>query len=182
MTVCEDGTYVCSVCGFDLWIPIGDLSDSTACLYSDARFPGRVIVAFSRHFDAVEDMPGDCLNDFMANVRLAARAVRAATDCERVNIAILGNAVPHVHAHLIPRRSSTDVYPNKAPWEDPRERQSLAPSDEVWWVDKIRVALDELRRRAPVADSLSTGDTRRKSREHATGASAMADSAIVTLF
>lgn len=140
--------FSCDSCEFDLWLPITTLSSSAIGLYSDDRFPGRCIVSFGTHFDAIEDMPGDSLSEFMLDVRLAAAAVRRATSSERVNIAILGNAAAHVHAHLIPRHPDREVYPDRAPWEDPRPRKKLVRTDEIWWQEKIAGALDEARRRS----------------------------------
>jgi diadenosine tetraphosphate (Ap4A) HIT family hydrolase len=56
---------------------------------------------FSEHFDA---MPATELGGFMADVQRASRALRQLSAVERVNVAILGNREPHVHAYLIPRR------------------------------------------------------------------------------
>jgi diadenosine tetraphosphate (Ap4A) HIT family hydrolase len=137
----------CASCGFDLWLPISGLSSSVVGLYSDDRFHGRCLVSFVEHFDSLEEMPADTVREFMTDVRLAANAVKRATNCERVNIAILGNAASHVHAHLIPRHPDREAYPDRAPWEDPRPRKKLVPSDEVWWRSRILEALDEIRRR-----------------------------------
>lgn len=51
--------------------------------------------------------------------------LRELTEATRVNYAVLGNAEPHLHAHLIPRFPALEPVPHRPPWEDPRERRSL---------------------------------------------------------
>ena len=58
-------------------------------------------------------------------------------DVERLNIAILGNKDPHLHAHLIPRRVTDDNY-GVAPWENAAEHSKLAPADRTIIVDLLK--------------------------------------------
>lgn len=118
-------TYQCDACDMSLWIPIGGLRVSSLGLYSDSRFPGRCILALNSHYESLEDMPAALAADFMADLQEAARAVKSATRCARVNVAILGNKIPHVHAHLIPRYPWFEPKPDESPWADPRPRTEL---------------------------------------------------------
>ncbi|WP_405672788.1 HIT family protein [Streptomyces canus] len=127
----------CSVCGFALWHPVCDLEFATLALYSDARFPGRCILALNRHADYLEELDSSELQGFMDAVNQASRAIREVTGCMRVNVAILGNRDPHVHAHLIPRYG-TDPLPNDAPWSDPRPKKELGQSELKNLVEKLR--------------------------------------------
>jgi histidine triad (HIT) family protein len=38
-----------------------------------------------------------------------AKAIKAATDCKRVGVAVIGLEVPHVHMHLIPINKEGDM-------------------------------------------------------------------------
>lgn len=131
----------CEVCGFGLWLPIMRMTESEIGLYSDSRFPGRCIVTMREHFDHISDVPAMKLVTFMEEVQFSVDAIKAATACDRVNVAILGNAESHVHAHLIPRRPALEPFPNKAPWEDDRPKEQLAPSVEDILVSSIRAKL-----------------------------------------
>lgn len=110
----------CETCGFSLWNPIKNLSTSSLSLYDDGRFPGRCILKLNLHYEALEDIPNLLLNQYMADVKEAVNLIKQVTGSLRVNIAILGNTVPHVHAHLIPRYPENEQYPGKSPWNDQR--------------------------------------------------------------
>lgn len=116
----------CSSCGFELWVPMFSMKVSTAGLYDDARFPGRLILSLNEHFEHLEDVPEDLASLFMRDIQLLSRGMRTALMVDRVNVAVLGNQEPHVHAHLIPRRSSADPLPKTSPWDDPRPRSPLS--------------------------------------------------------
>lgn len=114
----------CGVCDFALWLPVARLSAATVGLYDDARFPGRLIVSAHEHFEHLDDMAPSELGEFMAGVQRACRALRSLEGVERVNVAILGNREPHVHAHLIPRRAG-EPNSGKAPWDGAAPRKTL---------------------------------------------------------
>lgn len=64
-------------------------------------------------------------HDFMDDVNAGMEAIESVTGAERVNMAILGNTEPHLHAHLIPRVGGGDPVPSRPHWEDPRQRRPL---------------------------------------------------------
>lgn len=129
--------YSCEDCGFELFLPIQRMPNSRLGLYDDARFPGRCILSLRDHYEHLEDVPLDLSMRFMEVIQHCAAGIRRATGCDRVNVAILGNAVPHVHAHLIPRFGDREALPRKSPWDDPRTRQPLGESAEGL-IERIR--------------------------------------------
>lgn len=60
----------------------------------------------------------------------------------RINYECLGNLVPHVHWHIIPRHGD-DPYPTKAVWVWPEEemRGAMSEGERVALIEKIRDAL-----------------------------------------
>lgn len=115
-------------CGFELWEPIAQSQHSRLGLYDDDRFPGRSILALNEHRVTIETMPMDTMLGFMRDIQIAMQAIREATGADRVNVSILGNRDPHVHAHLIPRFSDREMFPDCSPWNDQRTKQKL-PAD-----------------------------------------------------
>ena len=134
----------CQDCDFVLWQPISQLRVSQLALYSDSRFPGRAILSLSKHYEYLEDVPPLLLKKFMLDAQDAITAIKRVTGAERVNFAVLGNAVPHVHAHLIPRKSGEEPEPTKAPWEDTRSKAELPQVEAMKLVEEIRVQLTHL--------------------------------------
>lgn len=151
----ESADYTCSTCGFNLWVPIIRLNRSTLGLYNDARFPGRSILVTHHHYPMIEDVPGDVLSEYFVDLKIASRALRRATDCDRVNIAFLGNAVQHAHAHLFPRSNSDALRRHKSPWDVPRGAEEVLGDTEVRaLVRRIENAARSIRM-AGIEDALS---------------------------
>jgi len=116
----------CPDCGFELYTVIKTLPTSTLGLYNDARFPGRCILTLNKHYDNLEELESNELNDYMQEIVHVTKAMKKALQVERVNLAILGNTVSHVHAHLIPRYPNQEEFPNKSPWNDKRTLVKLS--------------------------------------------------------
>lgn len=113
-------------CGFALWLPIADSEHSRLGLYNDARFPGRSILTLKDHYESLEEVPMETMTGFIEDIQKTMTAIRTATGAARVNVAILGNRDPHVHAHLIPRFPSTEEFPDCSPWNDRRIKTALS--------------------------------------------------------
>jgi diadenosine tetraphosphate (Ap4A) HIT family hydrolase len=94
-------------------------------LVDDPVYPGFCRVIWNGHVKEMSDLaPGDrmLLNDAVWHVELALRDVMAPG---KVNIASLGNMVPHLHWHVIPRFADDAHFPNPV-WTD-AVRQTEAP-------------------------------------------------------
>ena len=122
-------TVQCVTCGMSLWTPIAQLHETTVGLYDDARFPGRCLVMLNQHHDDLDEVDPDLAARAFADVRAVRRAIKKVTGAPRMNYAVLGNAEPHVHWHLIPRQPEREPKPHKSPWNDTRPSRPL-PSDE----------------------------------------------------
>jgi histidine triad (HIT) family protein len=51
--------------------------------------------------DYIFDLTDDILSEMLVFSKRVAKAIKAATDCKRVGVAVIGLEVPHVHMHLI---------------------------------------------------------------------------------
>lgn len=131
---------ICGSCGFELYVPVTELSCATVGLYADSRYPGRLILSLNEHFDHLDDVPSDVLYKFMEDVRRCSRTLRSVSDVERVNVAILGNRESHVHAHIIPRRG---VEPNfrQSPWDTTEKNTGMSALEIQKWVTALESAL-----------------------------------------
>lgn len=125
----------CEECGFQMYQPVRSFDASTLGFYPDARFPGRCILMLDlRHVDSIEELDAAEAARFMADLSEAVKGIRRATECDRVNIAILGNTVSHLHAHLIPRNVDIEPNPLRPPWEDPRPQSALSTQENRRWM------------------------------------------------
>lgn len=133
----------CAECGFELYQPVRSFDVSALGFYPDARFPGRCILAFAkRHADSIEELDEAETVRFTTDLREAVKGIRRATGCDRVNIAILGNTVGHLHAHLIPRNVDSEPNPLRPPWEDPRPQSALSAEESRSWLDMLDQAFE----------------------------------------
>jgi diadenosine tetraphosphate (Ap4A) HIT family hydrolase len=123
--------FVCPVCSFELWLPLANLKVSVLGLYDDVRFPGRCILALNNHVEDFSAIEGRLACDFFQDCQTAARAIQRAMNISRVNVAILGNEIAHVHFHLIPRRPLDEPIPNRPPWEHPEPKHRLSEIDRL---------------------------------------------------
>ena len=81
-------------------------------LVDDAAYPGFCRVIWHAHVKEISDLAHAdrlLLNDAVCRVELALRAVMAP---DKVNVASLGNVVPHLHWHVIPRFADDAHFPD----------------------------------------------------------------------
>lgn len=85
-------------------IEIAQLSVSTLYLDRDQQFHGYSVLIFDpRHATGIEQLTREEYESFMRDLQRSAKAVAAAFHPHLMNYASLGNGIPHVHWHIIPR-------------------------------------------------------------------------------
>jgi diadenosine tetraphosphate (Ap4A) HIT family hydrolase len=80
-------------------------------MVDDASYPGFVRVIWHEHVREMSDLPDAdrlALNDAVHRVELAVRAILQPL---KINLASLGNVVPHLHWHIIPRYADDAHFP-----------------------------------------------------------------------
>jgi diadenosine tetraphosphate (Ap4A) HIT family hydrolase len=78
----------------------------------DPNYPGFCRVIWNEHVREMSDLPAadrTRLNDVVWHVETAVRGVMAP---DKINVASLGNVVPHLHWHVIPRYVDDVHFPN----------------------------------------------------------------------
>jgi len=71
--------------------------------------PGHVLVVPKLEKDYIFDLPEERYVSLQMFARKVASALKKATGCSRVGVAVLGMEVPHAHIHLIPINSEKDM-------------------------------------------------------------------------
>ena len=59
--------------------------------------------------DYIFDLDEDILSEMLVFSKQVAQGIKAATNCKRVGLAVIGLEVPHVHMHLIPINQEGDM-------------------------------------------------------------------------
>jgi len=93
-------------------------------LVVDADYPGYCRVILNRHVREMTDLDPSARERLMCVVFAVEEAVRRTMQPDKINLASLGNMVPHLHWHVIPRFADDRHFPNSI-WGEP---QRTAPT------------------------------------------------------
>jgi diadenosine tetraphosphate (Ap4A) HIT family hydrolase len=90
--------------------PVGDLALSAVLAINDADYPWLVVVP--RRAGAVElaDL-GDEAGYLMGEIAFVSRVLKDATQCDKINVAAIGNVVPQLHVHIVARWRTDPLWP-----------------------------------------------------------------------
>lgn len=91
-------------------VAVCEFALSQVLAMNDANFPWLILVprrvGASELFDLGEEQT------LLANeVSLASRALKDVTDCDKLNVAAIGNVVPQLHVHIVARRKDDALWP-----------------------------------------------------------------------
>jgi ATP adenylyltransferase len=88
----------------DHWLVVAKLSVSTLYLDRNQTYRGHCqLVHDGAHVDGLENLPRDEFSRLADDLHCAAGAISRVCHPDRMNYASLGNVVPHLHWHLVPR-------------------------------------------------------------------------------
>jgi diadenosine tetraphosphate (Ap4A) HIT family hydrolase len=130
------GTYGRS--GGDLHI--ADLALSRVFLHEDQFFSGYVLLVLRRHVTELYDLAAPERATLMEEVSRVAQALARVFRPVKMNYELLGNLVPHIHWHLVPRLV-TDPALRSPIWTVEHQAAPLAPAVARERIDAIRRAL-----------------------------------------
>lgn len=89
-------------------------------------YPGFCRVILARHVREMSDLGSADRARLMAVVFAVEEAVRETMRPDKVNLASLGNVVPHLHWHVVPRFGDDRHFPSPV-WCEPRREAPAAP-------------------------------------------------------
>ena len=92
-------------------------------LVADDDYPGFCRVILNRHVKEMTDLDVAERARLMNNVFAVEAAIQELAAPDKINLASLGNAVPHIHWHVIPRWRDDRHFP-KSIWA-PAERAAI---------------------------------------------------------
>jgi len=83
------------------------LKSSTLYLFTDQRFRGYCLLIYDvRHETALDNLSTGEYLDFLVDLRISTKAIRAILNPDHMNYEMLGNTCPHLHWHIVPRYKS----------------------------------------------------------------------------
>ena len=122
-------------------------------LADEPDYPGFLRVILNAHVKEMTDLPPADQAALMHVVFAAEAALREVMQPDKINLASLGNVVPHLHWHVIPRFADDPHFPNPV-WgqKSARGKRHAAPRAEA-----LRALLEQAltRRLAPAPETES---------------------------
>ena len=92
-------------------VAVSDLPLARVLLANDANYPWLILVPRLPGVVELIDLEENAQVQLLGEVAAAARALKAITACDKLNIAALGNQVPQLHVHVIARRRTDPAWP-----------------------------------------------------------------------
>jgi diadenosine tetraphosphate (Ap4A) HIT family hydrolase len=119
-------------------VAICDLALARVLLANDANYPWLILVPRLPGLVELIDLEENAQIQLLGEIAKVARALKTVTECDKLNIAALGNQVPQLHVHVIARRR------NDAAW--PKPVWGIKPAL-VYEADRREMLLNSLRTR-----------------------------------
>jgi diadenosine tetraphosphate (Ap4A) HIT family hydrolase len=92
-------------------INIGDLPLSRVLIINDANYPWMLLVPRRSSAAEIIDLDEVEQAQLMTEIARVGRALKTVTQCDKLNIAALGNVVPQLHVHIIARHQGDIAWP-----------------------------------------------------------------------
>jgi diadenosine tetraphosphate (Ap4A) HIT family hydrolase len=105
---------------------IAELGVMTAYLHDDQFFPGWVVLVLKHHATELFQLDASERARMLEDVNRVAALVHDVYAPRKINYELLGNQVPHIHWHVIPRRHD-DPAPHETVWTVPHSPRRLDP-------------------------------------------------------
>ena len=134
---------VCSMCRH--WEDDGDLAivelrHSRVVLNRDQFFPGYSLLFTKDHVTELFHLTPLVRGELIEEISRVAQALYDVFSPEKINYELLGNMVPHMHWHLVPRFTHDPLWPRPI-WSEPHNELFLTPEEYGSRIELIRKAL-----------------------------------------
>ena len=112
---------------------IAELEQCRVLLNRDQFFPGYTFVFTRDHVTELFHLEREVRQAVMDEVTAVAAALSSLYQPTKMNYELIGNMVPHMHWHLVPRFDSDPLWPRPI-WSEPHDPATLTPDQ---YADRI---------------------------------------------
>jgi diadenosine tetraphosphate (Ap4A) HIT family hydrolase len=116
---------------------IADCGLTRAYLHEDQFFPGWTVLVLKRHATELFHLSRDERSHLIEEVSGVAAVLAEEWQAVKINYELLGNQLPHIHWHLIPRLPQ-DPAPLEPVWRITHDAISLRPDALTTLVERLR--------------------------------------------
>ena len=117
-----------------------ELPHSYVILNRDQFFPGYTLLFTKSHATELFHLDRDVRTALMEELTLVAGALYTIYTPDKINYELLGNMVPHIHWHIVPRFALEPLWPRPI-WAEPHEDLLLSPDEYRQRIEIIRSTL-----------------------------------------
>jgi len=121
-------------------LQIAEFSHSYLMLNRDQYFPGYCFLISKRHVTELFHLTPDIRQELIEEVNRVSEVLADLFKPDKLNYELLGNMVPHMHWHLVPRFVEDPLWPRPI-WSEPHEELVLPPEACAERIQLIRKAL-----------------------------------------
>ena len=117
-----------------------ELKQCCVLLNRDQFFPGYSFVVTKEHVTELFHLDRKARSTVIEEVATVAAALSRLFNPDKINYELLGNMVPHMHWHLVPRFRNDPLWPRPI-WAEPHAEVILSPAEYAERIDLIRKAI-----------------------------------------
>lgn len=117
---------------------IAELEHSRVMLNRDQFFPGYTFVFTREHVTELFHLDREVRQGVMEEVTAVAAALHDIFRPAKMNYELLGNMVPHMHWHLVPRFATDPLWPRPI-WSEPHAEVVLTPAEYAERIGRIKL-------------------------------------------
>jgi diadenosine tetraphosphate (Ap4A) HIT family hydrolase len=124
----------------DADLRIAEFEHSYLILNRDQFFPGYCLLFTKQHQTELFHLEPNVRQGLMEEVSRVAQALALCFRPDKLNYELLGNMVPHIHWHLVPRFATESLWPRPI-WSEPHQELLLSAEEYRQRCDLIRTTL-----------------------------------------
>lgn len=124
----------------DAEMQIAELEHCYVLLNRDQFFPGYSFVFTKEHVTELFHLDRPNRQAVVEEVNLVAEVLNKVFEPTKMNYELLGNMVPHMHWHLVPRFDKDPLWP-KPIWTEPHEEVHLSAAEYAERIELIKAKL-----------------------------------------
>ena len=118
---------------------------SVAKLNPDQAFEGYTFLTLKWHEEELYRLADKDRKRFLEDMSLVASALSRAFKPDKMNYELLGNSMPHLHWHLVPRYTSDPMW-GRPIWAGSRRRKRLNAEGYELLTGRVETAISSLKR------------------------------------
>ena len=118
---------------------VAELESGLVHLQNDADYHGYCILILRRHVVEIHDLSEEERRRWIEDISRIGAAVTTICGPAKLNVTMLGNMVPHLHCHIMPRYPEDPDWGHPPAYRRPADRRQLAAED----YESLKAALAE---------------------------------------